>query len=243
MNRRTALTGLLLATCLSWPALAAPPQNITLGVENGWYPYSGPEGQGMANELVTAAFASVGIKVTLVPRPFSRLLFELDHDRYTGIFNVEPNERNRQRFVFGKTPVLVARANFYHYKPRPMRAADWESLNGEKVGLVLGYDYGDVVNQRARISRLWANSETDNLKLLTRGDIDATVMYDKTANYLIRQLGWQDRIGQAFAVDDTPFTVAFSPRNPHAHYYAGKLDEGLARIKASGQYQSIAGKY
>jgi polar amino acid transport system substrate-binding protein len=78
---------------------------------------------------------------------------------------------------------------------------------------------------------------------LAKRRIDATILYDKTAKKLIEENGLTDTIEKAFDSERADIYVAFSKTFPKAQYYADKLDEGLAVIKASGEYQKILDAY
>ncbi len=63
-------------------------KEITLGAEDAWIPYANPNGTGMANEIISAAYLAVGIKVRYLVRPYNRLLKETKEGKVLGAFNV-----------------------------------------------------------------------------------------------------------------------------------------------------------
>ena len=73
--------------------------------------------------------------------------------------------------------------------------------------------------------------------------IYATIIYDKTASVLLKELGLEDKIEMVFQNETTPIFLAFSKKNPKSQYYVDKLDKGLAKIKKDGTYQKIMGSY
>ncbi len=87
------------------------------------------------------------------------------------------------------------------------------------------------------------NHETSNLKKFAVGRIDGTIIFDKTANILIKQLKLESKIEFAFQNEKTPVYLAFSKNHPNGQYYADKFDEGMAKIQDNGVYQKILKSY
>ena len=87
------------------------------------------------------------------------------------------------------------------------------------------------------------NSESSNLKSLSRGRIDLTIIYDKTANILLNQLRLQENIQLAFINETTPIYLAFSRRHSQGQHYADLFDQGMKSIRESGLYQQIIDSY
>jgi len=219
-------------------------ETITLGAENDWVPYANQDGTGMSNEMVRAAFKAVGIEVIFQVGPYNRLLKSVRDGGILGAFNVPKEHANEDLYLFGKTPLFTALSAYYHNRDQPLKATRKEDLvNGEKVGIVFDYGYGDFFSRNDRIAKIEVRSDLLNLKKLAMGRIDATILYDKTAKKLIEENGLTDKIEKAFDSEKADIYVAFSKTFPKARYYADKLDEGLAIIKANGEYQKIVEAY
>lgn len=236
------LIRLLLAISLLLPN-AVRAETIVLGAEDAWLPYSNPDGSGLCNDIVRAAYRSVGIDVLFDVKPYNRLLKDLDANRYLGVFNVPRERSNEQRYIFGKIPHLVARSAYYQSTLRPLDATRKEDLRDVTVGVVTDYGYGDFFMNNERFRKLWRRSDTQNLQALKAGYIDSTILYEKTANRLLKELGLESDISKAFDSETGDIHVAFSKYWPRAQYYADKLDEGLAIIKANGTYDRIVDAY
>ena len=220
---------------------------IILGAEDDWIPYAKADGTGLANDIIREAYRSMGIDVQFEVMPYSRILKLVEWGNLLGGFNVPLDEESKKKYILGKTPLYDAVSAYYQNKERPLKAKNRDQLvNKEKVGVVLGYGYGDhfleAVDQ-GKIIRENSRSETNNLKKLAANRIDTTIIYDKTASLLIRKLGLKDKIEMAFPNETTPIFLAFSRKYEKAQYYADKLDEGLARIKKDGTYKRIMDSY
>ena len=198
----------------------------------------------MSNEIVRAAYKAVGIDVVFQVGPYNRLLKDVREGDILGAFNVPKEHANEAIYIFGKTPLFTALSAYYYNRDRPLKAKRKEELvNGEKVGIVFDYGYGDFFSNNDGIEKIEVRSDLLNLRKLAKGRIDATILYDKTAKKLIKENGLTDKIEKAFDSESADIYVAFSKVFPKAQYYADKLDEGLAIIKANGTYQKILEAY
>jgi len=234
----------LIILCLLGGAAVSSAETITLGAENDWIPYANQDGTGMSNEMVRAAYKAVGIAVVFQVGPYNRLLQDVRDGAILGAFNVPRERSNEDLYLFGKTPLFTALSAYYHNRDNPLSATRKEELiNGETVGVVFDYGYGDFFTNNDRIAKVEVRSDLLNLRKLAKGRLDATILYDKTARKLIEDNGLGDKIVKAFDSESADIYVAFSKVFPRAQYYADKLDEGLAIIKANGEYQKILEAY
>jgi polar amino acid transport system substrate-binding protein len=217
---------------------------LTLAVEDAWEPYANPDGTGMSTDIVRAAFKSVGIEATFETIPYARLLQEVQAGKYVGGFNVAREPSREDAFLWGREMLFLARAHYYHCRPRLLEASGATELqNGEKVGVILGYEYGELFHKNNRISKVWGKRHDQILRMLQAGRVDMVILFEKTANLFLNELKLQEEVFAAFPSEPSRIYVAFSRQHPEAGHYLDKLDEGLARIKASGEYQAILEKY
>ena len=219
-------------------------ETIILGAENDWVPYSNQDGTGMANEIVLAAYKAVGIDVKLQVGPYNRLLKMVKNGEILGAFNVPKDRSNEKEYIFGKIPLFAALSAYYYNVEEPLSATRKEELvNGEKVGVVFDYGYGEFFSNNDRVTKIKVRSDLLNLRKLAKGRIDATILYDKTAQKLIKENGLTGKILKAFDSETAEIYVAFSKVFPRVQYYADKFDEGLAIIKTNGTYKKIIDAY
>jgi polar amino acid transport system substrate-binding protein len=217
---------------------------LTLAVEDAWEPYANPDGTGMSVEIVTAAFKSVGVDVVFEVLPYARVLHEVKSGKYVGGFNVAREASREDDFLWGREMLFLAHAHYYHHKSRPLRVQDARSLQGgEKIGVIRGYEYGNLFHDHQGIVRVWANRHDQIIDMLRLGRVQAVIMFEKTAGLYRRKMHLADEVQAAFPSEPSRIFVAFSRRHPEATRYLELLDEGLRRIKADGTYQAILDKY
>ena len=219
-------------------------ETIILGAENDWAPYSNHDGTGMANEIVLAAYKAVGIDVKFQVCPYNRLLKMVRNGEILGAFNVPRERSNEKKYIFGRTPLFTALSAYYYNVEKPLSATQKEELiNGEKVGVVFDYGYGEFFSNNNRVTKIKVRSDLLNLRKLAKCRIDTTILYDKTAQKLIKENGLTGKILKTFDSETAEIYVAFSKVFPKGQYYAEKFDEGLAIIKANGIYKRVMDAY
>jgi len=219
-------------------------EGIILGAENDWVPYSNQDGTGMANEIVQAAYEAVNIDVKFNVGPYNRLLKMVRNGELLGAFNVPKEKSNESDYLFGKTPIFTAQSAYYYNKEHPLSARRKEDLkNGERIGVVFDYGYGDFFSGNDKIVKIPVRSDQLNIRKLAKARVDAIILYDKTARKFLRDEGLSALILKAFVSECGDIHVAFSKSFPNAQHYADKLDEGLAIITASGVLKQIMDSY
>jgi len=239
----------LLVICIGFglPLAQVQAEEVLIAAEDDWIPYARSDGTGLANEIIIAAYDSIGIKVRYNIYPYARVLRLVSTGKYVAGFNVPLDEESKERYLLGKEPLYNAVSAYYQHSQMPLVAQSSQQLNsGRVIGVVRGYGYGDhylELRKEGRIIELVSNSESSNLKMPSAGRMDATIIYDKTANILLKQLKLQDIIEYAFINESTPIYLAFSKTHPKGQYFSDKFDEGMKLIKANGTYQRIMNAY
>lgn len=222
----------------------AEPTVVTLAAEDGWAPYSNADGSGMSNELVIAAYRAVGIEVKLQVRPYARVLAEVEAGQWIGGFNVSREHSTEQRFLWGEQPLLMSRWVYYQAAARPLQAKSQAELrNGERIGCIIGYEYGDGFASNTRIQKQCVNSHEQNIQKLLAGRLDAMLFAEKTGRKVLHEKKLAEQIKPAFIASELPAYVAFSRQHAQADYFRKKLDEGLTIIRANGEYALIENRY
>lgn len=232
---------------LGFPSAQAQVEEVLIAAEDDWIPYARNDGTGLANEIIIAAYESIGIKVRYNIYPYARVLRLVSTGQYVAGFNVPLDEESKERYLLGEEPLYDAVSAYYQHSQSPLIAKKSQQLNnGRVIGVVRGYGYGDhylKLRNEGRIIELVSNSESSNLKMLSAGRMDATIIYDKTANILLKQLKLEHVVEYAFINDSTPIYLAFSKVHPKGQYFSDKFDEGMRTIKSNGTYQRIMNSY
>ncbi|WP_283710862.1 substrate-binding periplasmic protein [Pseudoalteromonas prydzensis] len=233
---------LLLSTFTVW----AETEQITIAAEDSWPPYANADGIGLANEIITAAFATQNIEVEFHVYPYARVLHYLDTAAYVAGFNVPIDAVTKQKYLLGDTPLYEAFSAYYQNTEQPLEIVNREQFNGQSVGVVRGYGYGqhhlDLIAKNA-ITIADANTDSANVKRLMMGRLDSALIFIKVANLLQRQQVLPKEVQLAFINEGTDIYLAFSRNHPDAMRLQKKFELGLQEIISTGERDSILAKY
>jgi len=218
----------------------AAAETIQIGAEDSWPPFSRKDGTGLTNTIVKEAYASQGVDVEFVIAPYSRLLREVKTGRLMALFNVTREESTQQTFLFGEHKLFTATTAYYHHKNRPLNASNFREVNhGEKIGMILGYEYGPFILSNRDIASIRVKYQSQLVKMLLKNRLDGALMFDAIADDIFKTIKNSEKIVRAFDGQHSDIYVAFSRRFPGAEKYMNLLDKGLMQIRKNGQLSRI----
>jgi len=217
-----------------------------MGAEDSWPPFSDELGHGMSADIVTAAYASVGLEVEFVVRPYSRVLLEVRSGRLGAGFNVTRQASTEEVYIFGQEPILYAQASVFSTSSAERQYDSYDDIpDGKQFGLINGYEYGDAFEaQRHRFREQRLNTQVQIIAMMMAGRLDMAVMFDRVAAYTVTSMGVDpEALDKRFVNHQSAIYVAFSRKHARSQWWANKLDEGLGIIKQQGIYSSILARY
>ena len=248
---RSLLGVLTVAHLLSVEAARpATEQTIEVYVENAADPFSRPDGTGYANDVVRAAFQSVGVQVKFVVVPYARCKYQVLSGEAPACVSMSWDPSFEGRIKFADTPLIMVTPVYYENPARPLKARSEADLGkGVTVGTIRGYEYPDaVMKAKARGVVFEDNiSEQANLKKLALGRLDAAVVM---SNPLTGVSHWAREADVARQV-----RVAFTSAGSENGYFAvstihpgglpalGLYNEGIKIITANGRLGQIRAKW
>ena len=218
--------------------------SIILAVENSWPPYADTNGSGISTEILKLALEAVDIKLILKVYPYARVLNEVMKGTLVGGYNVTRQASTEQQFLFGKQPLLTASASFYFSSDNSL-AKGYKSIadipDGSSIGVIIDYEYGNTFEQHKHRFKLVAVSQqTQIINMLQMGRIDGAVLFDAVALYTLKNMGLEASSLFKGPLNHTSnIYVAFSKSHSRAQYFADKLDQGLLKLKKTGEYEKL----
>ena len=218
--------------------------SITLAVEDNWPPYADSYGQGISTNIVRAAFASVGIELSLHVAPYARVLYEVKKGIAIGGYNVTRQASREQQFLFGKEVLLHAQA-FFYFPPNSEEAKSYKNIadipDGASVGIIIDYEYGDIFDKhKHRFKLVEVSQQKQIISMLTLGRLDAAIMFEAVAQHTLESMHLSTNEIQKGPLNHrSNIHIAFSKFHQHSQYFADKLDQGLMNIKQSGLYYKL----
>lgn len=236
--RALAFAALLAAA----PIHAAPP--LELMVENAAAPWSGSDGTGYANDLVTAAYAAVGVEIRLILVPYARCKAYVMTGLVAGCFNMSPAPEQAGKVKLADVPLFRVWPRYYENPKHPVDARSEAQVRpGTRVGIVNGYEYPDSLHAMETRGVILdrANTEAGNLKKLEAGRIDlAVIMVDqiKTGERMLHdaQVG---HLAVAFEAHPMGSYIGFSQMHPNGEHARELFNRGYRIISANGKKKEI----
>lgn len=240
------------------PAPFAPRRQATrlLAVADVWMPFTGRRADrpGVATELVKLALEPQGYLVEYRELPWERCLAAVRAGRADLALCAVPSEAPelripREPLAFSRRGLFVLRGSSLHRKG--WKAARPEDLQGVRLVVPLGYDLGpgwtefaDRIRGTERLLEVRGDDPTERqVAALERGRADAAVANIDVVDHHLRQTGRQGLLVLVAKIGKAPLYAAVSPVRSDAREIALRLDEGLRRLKATGQAQQVAVRY
>ncbi len=232
---------------LCWPLLIWGQEITLVAAADRYPPYVDPQmpGEGLAMEIVRAAFKTQGYNVKLETIPWARAEKGVSEGRYDILVDVWRTEARTKEFLFS-APYAVSKIKFIKRKDNPFEFTGMDSLSGLHIGVVRGYGYSDAFNAATTFTREEVPSMEHNLNKLLLKRIDLTLEDEIAARSLMRQMAPKlvDQIDfTSNALISNPLYVAAGLKNPHHKEIVEAFNRGMLLIRADGTFLSIEKRY
>ncbi|PUA26903.1 MAG: ABC transporter substrate-binding protein [Cellvibrio sp. 79] len=218
---------------------------IRLGAEDSWPPYSNEQGQGISTELIKAAFAKSGLYPSFQVLPYARVLHDLSSGKIDGGYNVTLQSTTKDKYLFGKVPLLTVESYWFFLPGTFPQIKRIEDIPAKfRVGIIRDYEYGDIYElHRHRFIEVQLTQQSQIIRMLNQGRIDAAVMFDREAEFALKKMGQsQNRFDKRFLNHRGDVYLAFSHKSPRALWLSQEFDKGLLILKESGEYEQLIGR-
>ncbi|WP_374380820.1 substrate-binding periplasmic protein [Dongia sp.] len=223
---------------------SAAQQKVTLVAENDWFPYAAERHgapEGMAVDLVRAAYAAAGVELDLVSLPYARCLEEVAKGVRLGCFDTIREPETLARFLFHKEPLFSARIVIIAPIDATVENLTAADLKGQTVAVTNGYTYGEPFQSDATIKKDVAKNDLAILRLVANQRDPYGVIYDKVMAHLLAEHGGElaGKVKVVGLLTEPDLYVSFSKERPDAQAAMAALDKGLGIIRANGTYAEI----
>jgi polar amino acid transport system substrate-binding protein len=251
------LTIFLIALLLSYSILGAEKDRKTLVLAGDyWCPYNcypqGPN-QGYLVELIRRALDIYNIDVVYKMLPWHEILAKIDSGAIDGVIGI--SNINNKELVTTRLPLEYSTVVAFTRSDTDWIYDGVSSLKGKKVGLVVEYRLDESLNN------YWGtyyvknpggfaleddeNAVIDSIGNLIGGHSDVYFEDQRVVEAYISKTGLTPYIRNAGKVSDNkvPIYVAFSNKIHNINEYINYLEEGIASLKATGEYDDLRQKY
>lgn len=254
MNRSQILARILMTSIALLIASPSNSETITIGI-NDYCPLtclpqdSKPEGVFIS--LLEKTFPATKYKLSFVFAPYMRSFSLVQKGELTAITGIlkQPNEK----LVYPKTLAINSYACTYtrldstwRYNPN-----DLSSLRDATIGMI--QYYGSTAMQRKfsqfNDNMIYLNPGKNSveerlLRMIIGGRVDTGFLPSISANYLIQQHQWEDRIKPSGCGHTIyPETIGFSLANPNAQHYAEQLEKTYQAMRLDGSFSTLLESY
>lgn len=240
----TLLIPLLLVLSVQLPARGAEIVRLTNGE---WPPYQSPDlpHYGAASWLAQRAFELEGYEVKYGFFPWSRAYYMAETGQYDGSLIWSYSKERAKKFLYSE-PFIHTNTVFFYNRENPLKWDDWADLKGKVIGATTGYYYGEAFAQ-AEAAGLFTvdrvSSDELNLKKLIAGRLDAFPLSLDVGRYMLRahfndieraRIDWHPK-----PLRKTAYHLIISRKSPRAQALVEAFNRGVAKLKASGEYERI----
>lgn len=212
-----------------------------------WPPYTSEsiETAKMAEEVVTAAFNAVGMKVEYSYYPWKRSYTLTEKGESDGTFPWNKTEERAKLFKLNNEPIATDRNIFVHLKGSDFSYSKIEDLKKYKMGAMRGYKQVELYKKH-NISTEVVENEEQCIKMLIAGRLEAFEASENVINYILKnKFSEEDRAKVEIyskAAGQDQFYVLFA-NSERGNNFVKEFNKGFAKIKNNGRYDAIMKKY
>lgn len=252
---RFLLPALAALTWLVSGVAAAQAQGQQLVVQaDQWCPYNckpGAAQPGYAIEILQAVFEP-GIKIKYEVVPWDRAMYQTQQGDAGAVVAATQRQVDAYGLLTGQETVgnsndclYVAAAN----QKKISRPQDLDTLNS--VAIVSGYTYAGDFNAwlgrpenkgKIVVQRGEAPAEA-NARNLALGRLDGVIENYQVMSHIIYNQGLGHDLAATICQKQTPIYIAFSPKLANVRQIVKQFDDGVAKLRQSGQLAKILARY
>lgn len=239
--------GMIAVVCASLALFAFKAQaQESLSLGTVYHPPLMGTDESVLNKMSKAAFAAENIKVHFDIYPMARIKWALDENKsHAVIGSLNWFTERKQSSNFISVNLYQATLHLFYLKDRFPNGINFTQLSDLKKYRV-GYVYGGVLEAKLKqagvVPHLTKDSEL-NIKKLFRNRIDVVVVTKFSGWAMVRKNYPKDL--ERFAIDDhvlyrANLDLLFAPSESAL---AKTFEQGLHKIKSSGEYDEILATY
>jgi len=246
MHRGFSIAFLCLAGFLLFflPAQAAEqkePEKIVYAFDQNFPPYSfvqNGKASGFDVDLLEAALNRYNVELRYKPLPWEQVLVELSGGSAQVTTGMARTDQRQLLYHFSDRPTSTLKLLLYTKKSN--RVATVEELRGSSVSVEKGSLYQRVIESFGGMIIRGYDTGVEALKALYADQTTAFAGADRTTEYLLDKLNMQGISSVGTPLSTTDVYVAV---NRDKTDLLKKINEGLLRIRQTGEYDRIYRKW
>ncbi len=221
-----------------------------------WCPYNcNPESEhhGFLVELARRALHIYGIDIEYRMMPWGQALEEVESGKIDGIIGL--SNPKRRKLVATELPLDYSSSGAFTRVDTEWTYDGTSSLRGKKIGVIMDYVVDESINHYIGSNYTTnpglfmiedgANAVIESIANLLDKEIDVYIEDERVVKHYIQETGLAQSIRSAGKItkEKLPIYIAFSANIPNIKKYIGYFEEGIASLKATGEYDELRAKY
>jgi polar amino acid transport system substrate-binding protein len=221
-----------------------------------WCPYNclpEDENQGFLVELTRRAMHIYGIDIEYKMVPWHKALIMLEKNEIEGLIGV--SSLDGRNLISTNIPMAYSASHSFTRSDNNWVYDGVPSLRGKKLSFILDYildeeisDYfGRFYSKKPSLFKIEddENAVVDSILNLIDGDADVFIEDKKVVDYITKNNGLNSYVRDAGKVSNKslPIYIGFSKDVADIKTIIGYLEEGIASLKATGEYDHLLEKY
>ncbi len=222
---------------------------------DSWPPYNADPAStepGYVVEILKAVFESQGHTIDYQTMPWTRAVADMMEGKVDAIIGASRSDAPEA--LYPAESMGVVRNAFFVKKDSAWKYAGIDSLKTIKLGVIDGYPYDDdgaidkyiKAGADPEVQVMTGDGSLErNIKKLQAGRIDTLIENETVLAATLKSMGVSaDEIINAGSADvPKDLFVAFTPKKEAAKKYGQIWDEGIKKIRASGDLAKILARY
>jgi len=253
LNRTMFLTAMSLCATLAPPAASAE-KLILVNDSSPYCPFTRCENgkNGYVIDVAMAIYQAQGYSVEIMDVPWNRAIAMMNDGSADGILGIV--RASAPKMIYPKSEVAQYGISSFSLMSNSWRFDGIASLNHVRLGLVENYAYGeldpDLKTYLAKKNEniQWVSGFSPLLKIfrmIDYGEIDATLEETHVGKYVLQNSEKISNYTISDRINKSPLFgyIAFTHRHPNSQHLADVFDAGLAKLRKSGQLNTILAAY
>jgi len=199
--------------------------------------------KGYGWDILRESYHKMGYTIHLSTAPWRRAIESVRAGKVDVLFPTGKNIARHQYFLYSKAAINTVSFVVYINKDSQIQWQNISSLQGLKVGLYRGYNYGDKWEQEADVIKINLDNISQGFKMLKNNRIDAFIGYEVAWNYVLRQMNMTTEFIALPKFGFTTEHVAVLKTNAEAIQLLTDFDNGKQKLIQSGQLKEINKKW
>lgn len=209
-------------------------------------PFYGPElpNSGYLTEIVIEAFKLEGIEVVVEFVPWKRAYELAQSGHYDGLLGAFYTEEREQYFVY-TNPVVLNKVALFSKKDLEIEYKTLDQLSKYRIGIVRDYSYSEDFDMALYLDKFESPSPSKNINLLINDRVEIIAGSEPVTGHILKEeyASWVEEVEVIGYLSQRWLHVLISKKNSDANYYIKKFNNGLNKIKMSGEYKKILEKH